>query len=185
MKKITGIVVILFAVALLVAACQKKKEEQSSQFKYPAGTVQTGPVQTLDEIRLLQDEVKKDPGNVRSWVKLGNDLMDGARYEEAIDAYQKALSLDPRNVDVRVDMGTCYRRVGKPEIAVKEFRKAIEIDPRHIYAHKNLAVVLAYDLKDNKGAIKQFEEVLALEPNGADAGMIRAEIGRLKAEGKK
>ncbi|MEJ2683045.1 MAG: tetratricopeptide repeat protein [Candidatus Sulfobium sp.] len=184
MKKLIVAIVMIFAVAFLVAACQKK-EEESPRFKYPAGTGQTGPMQALDEIKLLQETVKKDPGNVRAWIKLGNDLMDGARYDDAIDAYRKALALDPKDVDVRVDMGTCYRRTGKPEIAAREFRKAIEIDPSHVTAHKNLAVVLAFDMKDNKGAIKQFEKVLALAPNAADAGRIKMEIERLKAEGQK
>jgi cytochrome c-type biogenesis protein CcmH/NrfG len=181
MKKI---IVIFFAFAVLVTACQKK-EEEAPRSSYPAGPVESGPMQTLDEIKLLQDAVKKDPGNVEAWTKLGNDLMDGARFDDAIDAYQKALALDPKNVDVRVDMGTCYRRTGRPEIAAREFRKAIEIDPNHVTAHKNLAIVLAYDMKDNKGALEQFEKVLALEPNAEDAGRIRTEIERLKAEGKK
>ncbi|MEJ2695670.1 MAG: tetratricopeptide repeat protein [Candidatus Sulfobium sp.] len=185
MKRITVIILMLFAFALLFAACQKK-EDQEAGTSYPAGTVETGPpVQTFDEIRLLQEEVKNDPGNAEVWIKLGNDLMDGARYDEAIDAYQKALALEPRDVNVRVDMGICYRRTGRPEIAAREFRKAIEIEPNHITAHKNLAIVLAYDMKDNKGAITQFEKALALAPNAADAGRIKMEIERLKAEGKK
>lgn len=184
MKKLIVIMAMIFAVAVIVSACQKKSE-QSPQFKYPAGTGESGPMQALDEIKLLQETVKKDPGNVQAWIRLGNDLMDGARYDDAIDAYHKALALDPRNVDVRVDMGTCYRRTGKPEVAAREFRKAIELDPNHVTAHKNLAVVLAFDMKDNKGAIKQFEKVLALAPNAADAGRIKMEIERLKAEGKK
>jgi cytochrome c-type biogenesis protein CcmH/NrfG len=181
MKKI---IVIFFAFAVLVTACQKK-EEEAPRSSYPAGPVESGPMQTLDEIKLLQDAVKKDPGNVEAWTKLGNDLMDGARFDEAIDAYQKALALAPKNVDVRVDMGTCYRRTGRPEIAAREFRKAIEIDPNHVTAHKNLAIVLAYDMKDNKDALEQFEKALALEPNAEDAGRIKMEIERLKAEGKK
>lgn len=185
MKKITVIIVALFAAVLLLAACQKKQAEQQTRLKYPAGPVETGPLQAPDEIKLLQETAKKDPGNVQIWIKLGNDLMDGARYDEAIGAYHKALALDPKDVNVRVDMGTCYRRVGKPEIAAREFRKAIKIDPNHLTAHKNLAIVLAFDLKNNKEAIKQFEKALALDPNAADAGTIRLEIARLKAESKK
>lgn len=185
MKKISAVVIMLFALALLFTACQKKEDQQSAGFKYPGGSVETGPVQTVDKIKLLQDVVRKDPDNVSSWIQLGNDLMDASRYEEAIGAYQKALALDPKDVNVRVDMGTCYRRTGKSKIAAKEFRKAIKMDPNHVTAHKNLAIVLAFDLKDRKGAIKQFEKALALDPNSSDAGTIRAEIAKLKAEGKK
>lgn len=184
MQKITAIIVMLLAAALIVPACQKK-QEKTTEARYPAGPLQTAPMQPLDEIGILRDAVKKDPGNVRAWIKLGNDFMDSARYDGAIEAYKKALALDPKDVDVRVDMGTCYRRIGKPKVAVMEFRKAIEINPNHIMAHRNLAVVLAFDMKDGKGAIKEFRKALSLDPNAADAGKIRMEIERLKAEGNK
>ena len=126
----------------------------------------------------------KDPHNGKAWIRLGNLLMDTNRFGEAIDSYQKALDIDPGNVDVRVDMGVCYRNTGKPEIAVKEFRKAIEINPSHVNAHKNLAIVLAYDLHDSAGAAKEFEKSLQLEPNAPDAARIKNEIQKLRASTK-
>lgn len=170
MRKIIGVALVV----LLTAACQQK-EEPKPQFELP-----TAPVQTQDDTKLLQEAVKKDPGNINAWIKLGNTLMDTSNFNEAIDAYQKALDIDPKNVNVRVDMGTCYRNTGRPDIAVKEFRKAIEIDKNHAYAHKNLAVVLAYDLKDNAQAVKEFERYLQLEPNSPDADKVREEIKKFK-----
>jgi tetratricopeptide (TPR) repeat protein len=84
-------------------------------------------------------------------------------------------------VDVRVDMGTCYRNTGRPDRAVEEYRKALAINPRHLNAHRNLGVVLAFDLGDKKQAIKAFEEYLRLSPNAPDADQLRQEIARLKA----
>ncbi len=171
-------IIVMMAVVILIASCQKK-EEPKAQYRFPSG-----PVQTQEETKLLEEFVKKEPGNVNAWVKLGNALMDSRRFAEAIDAYQKALSLDPKSVDVRVDMGTCYRNIGKPDMAVAEYRKAIEIDPRHSYAHRNLGVVLADDLHDNAQAIKEFEKFLELAPNGSDAVQIRQKVEQLK-EAKK
>lgn len=160
---------------LLLANCQKK-EEPKVQTPYPAGPVQGG-----NEIALLQDIVKKDPKNVGALIKLGNMLMDTHRFHEAIDSYQKAIELDPKNVDVRVDMGTCYRNVGQPDRAVEEYRKVLAINPSHLNAHRNLGVVLAFDLGDKKQAIKEFEEYLRLSPNAPDANQLRQETARLKA----
>ncbi len=174
MKKI----LVVMAVVLLIASC-KQKEEPKAQYQFP-----TGPVQTQDDIKLLEDFVKKEPGNVHGWIRLGNTLMDNRRFAEAVDAYQKALAIDPKNVDVRVDMGTCYRNIGKPDTAVTEYKKALEIDPRHINAHKNLGVVLADDLHDRAGAVKEFEKVLEIAPNEPDAMQIRQMIQQLK-EAKK
>jgi tetratricopeptide (TPR) repeat protein len=169
------ILIACLASFLLLANCQKK-EEPKAQAPYPAG-----PVHEENEIALLQNIVKQDPRNVRAWIKLGNSLMDTHRYQEAIDAYQKAIELDPKNMDVMVDMGTCYRNIGRPDSAVEEYRKAIAINPRHPNAHRNLGVVLAFDLGDKKQAIKEFEEYLRLSPNAPDDYQLRQEIARLKS----
>ena len=171
MKKI----LILLLMMLAVLSCQKKEEPQSqSQTAFP-------PVQTADEIKHLQEIVAGDPKNLDAWTELGNHLMDAGRFQEAIDAYDKSLALDQKNVDVRVDMGVCYRRIGKPEIAVREFRKAIEFNPNHVNAHKNLAIVLEYDMRDGAAAAAEFQKTLDLDPQAPDAERIKQEIEKLKA----
>jgi tetratricopeptide (TPR) repeat protein len=172
MKKVVALLLLVLAFS-----CQKK-EEPKTQYRFPTGPVQSVPLQ--DETALLKDAVKNDPKNVAAWIKLGNASMDTGRFNEAIDAYQKALALDPGNVDVRVDMGTCYRNIGRPDIAAKEYRKAIGINPNHLNAHRNLGVVLSDDLKDNKGAVKEFEKYLQLAPNAPDAQKIRALVQQIK-----
>jgi tetratricopeptide (TPR) repeat protein len=173
MKKIHIVLILCF---ILFANCEKK-EEHPVQTPMPSGIIQIN-----QEMQLLQDAVKKDPKNVVVWIKLGNLFMDSARYSEAIDSYVKALELDPKNVDVRVDMGTCYRRVGMADRAAEEFREAISINPLHPYAHRNLGVVLAFDLHDKKQAIKEFEEFIKLSPNTPDSQQIRNLMNKLKSE---
>jgi cytochrome c-type biogenesis protein CcmH/NrfG len=171
MKKI----IVAVMVILSVAAC-KQKEEPKGQYQFP-----TGPAVSQDNTKLLEDFVKKEPGNVEAWIKYGNALMDTKRFNEAVGAYEKALAIDPKNVDVRVDMGTCYRNSGRPADAAKEYRKALEIDPRHLNAHMNLGVVLAYDLQDKAQAVKEFEKVLELDPNGPNSAKIRSIVQQLKS----
>ncbi len=168
MKKL----IILVSLVFIMASCQQK-EEPKSQFSVP-------PLQSQDTLKRAQEMVKNDPSNVNAWIQLGNISMDTSRFNEAIEAYQKALNIDPRNVDVRVDMGTCYRNIGKPDVAVKEYRKALEINPNHPNGHKNLAIVLAYDLKDNLQAAKEFERYVQLVPNAPDAEKARQEMQRLR-----
>jgi regulator of sirC expression with transglutaminase-like and TPR domain len=66
-------------------------------------------------------------------------------------------------------------------MAVKEYRKALETDPKHLQAIKNLGIVYAYDLHDNKEAVKAFEKALAVAPNDPDAERLKQEIQKLKA----
>ena len=165
---------VLLSVFILVA-CQQK-QEPGSQYQGPVGTMPS-----MSDTKMLEEVVRKDPRNVDALIKLGNVNMDTHRFQEAIDAYQKALELDPKNVDVRVDMGTCYRNIGRADRAVEEYRKAIEINPRHINAHKNLGIVFAFDLKDRAGAVKAIERYLELAPNDPDAGRFRQMVADLKA----
>jgi tetratricopeptide (TPR) repeat protein len=169
------IILIIIALPVMVFTSCQQKETPKSQEQAPVGVMHSG-----EEIRLLQEVVKKDPGNGDAWIKLGNNLMDSSRFDEAIEAYQKALAIDPKNVDVRVDIGSCYRRAGKPDRAVEEYRTALKLDPNHLNGHKNLAIVLAYDLHDRAQAVKEFEKALALAPNAPDADRIKQTIQELK-----
>jgi len=174
MKKI----IVVCMLVLVVAVGCSKREEPKGETVYPGGGMQ---MKSPDEIRRLEQVAKLAPKNVEAWITLGNALMDSSRFNEAVDAYQKALALDPKNVDVRVDMGTCYRGLKKPENAIEEYRKAVKINPNHLNAHRNMAVVLAFDLHEKKQAIKEFEKYLELAPNAPDANNIRQSIRELSA----
>ena len=167
--------VLVFLVAVFLFANCQKKEEPKVQSPFPAGTIAV-----QDKIVQLQELVKQNPKNLNAWAELGNSLMDSGRFPEAVDSYQKALELDPKNSDVRVDMGTCYRSAGQPDRAAEEYRKAIASTPGHPNAHRNLGIVLAFDLKNNREAIREFEEYLRVAPNAPDAQRIFKLIAELK-----
>jgi len=185
--------VLIFFAALSLFGCQQK-DDSKPQFQPPvgqtgqgmqeSGPVASGPIQGFDKVKMLQEVAAKDPKNMNAWIELGNILMDSRRFAEAVEPYQKALAMDPKNVDVRVDMGTCLKESGKPDMAIMEYKKALEYNPDHMNANKNMAVVLTYNLKDGKQALKYFEKALALAPNAPDAGAIKAEIDKIKAAAK-
>jgi tetratricopeptide (TPR) repeat protein len=81
-----------------------------------------------------------------------------------------------------VDQGTCYRGIGKFDKAVEQYRKALKIDPKFPNGHRNLAVVLAYDLHDTKEGIKEFQKYLEIAPNAPDVETIRQTIRELSAK---
>ena len=178
MKKALFALCALLALAALIGCKNKSADVPVTQ---GGGTGLSAPVMadTDAETRVLKDVLKNDPKNVDALIKLGNLYMDTNRFADAIDSYGRALVITPNNVDVRVDMGTCYRRLGHPDTAVQEYRKALTIDPRHLNAHMNLGVVLEYDIKDNKGALAEFEKYMELAPNSPNAPAVKEEIAKL------
>ncbi len=121
-------------------------------------------------------ETKQEPLTGEAWVKLGHWHMDAKRFAEAIIAYHKALAINPNDADVLTDLGTCMKEIGEPKQAIEQYRMAIKINPNHPMAHRNMGIVLATDLKDNKNAIKELEKYLNLDPNAADAESVRRYI---------
>jgi len=181
MKRILSIILVLIVVAGMFG-CQQKKE-QKSQITYGDNQVATLPPQMPSQLQIdqLQMAVKASPKSVEAWTNLGNALMDAQRFGEAVDAYEKSLALEPKNVNVIVDQGTCYRGVGKFDKAVEQYRKALKIDPNFPNAHRNLGVVLSYDLHNNKDGIKSFQRYLEIMPNAPDSETIRQTIRELSA----
>jgi len=117
-----------------------------------------------EDIRIAKSILEKDPRDLQALITLGNAYFDTDRYQEAIDAYSKALAIDPKNPDVRTDMGIMYRRLGQFDKAIESFRQVARDNPMHVNSRFNLGVVLKHDKKDFLGAIQAWEEFLKLEP---------------------
>jgi cytochrome c-type biogenesis protein CcmH/NrfG len=115
-------------------------------------------------IAALESETAKSPLNLEAWIQLGNEYFDTDQHEKAIRAYQKALELNPADANVWTDLGIMYRRNGNPQKAIECFDKAIAADPKHEPSRLNKGIVLLHDLKDFDGALKVWEDLLAVNP---------------------
>lgn len=116
------------------------------------------------KILALEKEVAAAPNNKDTWMRLGNLYFDTDNFESAIRAYEKYLSLNPNNANVQTDLGVMYRRNGQPKNAVEAFDKAIKIDPKHEVSRFNKGIVLLHDLSDKEGALRAWEELIAVNP---------------------
>lgn len=115
-------------------------------------------------IALLEKETARNPGDVKAWTELGNLYFDTGKFEKAIFAYKKSLTIDPKNADVWTDLGIMYRRIGKPSEAIKAFDKAVAVDPGHEASRFNKGVVLMHDLNDPRGALAAWEDLAKVNP---------------------
>jgi cytochrome c-type biogenesis protein CcmH/NrfG len=128
----------------------------------------------------LEKMLAADPQNVQAAIQVGNEYFDAGQFQNAVDAYQRALKLDARNADVLTDMATGYRKLGKTGECVAALRQALEVDPNHALALFNLGVVLRDDAKDDAGALKVWEQFLEKAGDSPHAVMVKPWVGQLK-----
>src|SRR6185312_7942529 len=89
----------------------------------------------------LLENLKQNPRDFDTLVKVGNLYYDSKLYPESIKYYEHALKLRPENSDVRTDMGTAYWYTGNPDQAIAEFNRALKYNATHPGTLFNMGVV--------------------------------------------
>jgi tetratricopeptide (TPR) repeat protein len=143
-------------------------------------------------IKVLNEGTQVDPNRDLLWFKLGDAYRQSAakqtdpaekksRYEQAGNAYQKAIDLktanpDPKDADASQklaayynNMAEVYHKSGKNDEAVAAYNKAAQLDPTRAAQYEfNIGAVLTNSGKVDD-AIVAFDKVIAADPTKADA----------------
>lgn len=84
-----------------------------------------------DSVGILENAVKRYPGDSQLWVGLGNALVDHARglTPPAELAYRRAAAIAPAHPGARFFYGLALARSGDPQGAVATWRKILETAP--------------------------------------------------------
>ena len=112
------------------------------------------------------------------------------RYGEAMTAYQAVLKRDPNNVDALTHMGLIAAIAAQgtehgPEMATRSldlFERALAIDPNYGPALLYRGQVLYEVRKDAAGAIRSWEQFLAVSPPGEDRERVVQMIAAARAQ---
>lgn len=100
-------------------------------------------------------------------IERGDDLFSDERYDEAVEAYTKAIKLDPKNAQTYIDRGLTYRQLGKYAEALRDYRQALQIDDTLPFAHEGVAWILATakddSIRNGKLAIEHAQRSRAQE----------------------
>ncbi len=131
----------------------------------------------------LLAQLKTNPNDFDTVVKLGNLYYDSQAYPQAIEYYEKAIGLQPENADVRTDLGTAYWYTGNADKAIASFDKALTIRPNHAATLFNLGIVKWQGKKDPKGAIVAWEKLLQTNPDYPQKDQVQMLIDRAKMHG--
>ena len=106
-----------------------------------------------------------------TWNYLGVAYWNMGRFDEARDAYQRALSLDSDYAIVFNNLGSLYLtrflKLKQPEdlaAATEDFRKAISTDPKYASAYNGLGAALR-QAGDLDGAVEAWKKAVELKPD--------------------
>ena len=143
-------------------------------------------------VNTLSEATQIDANRDLLWFKLGDAYRQSAtkqtdstekqkRYQEAADAYKKAIDLktanpDPKDADANVKLAAYYNNLaeanaksGKIDDAVANYNKAAQLDPARAGQYNfNIGAVLTNAGKVDD-AITAFDRVIAADPSKAEA----------------
>ncbi|MGC9346708.1 MAG: tetratricopeptide repeat protein [Anaerolineae bacterium] len=107
-----------------------------------------------------------------------DELIEQARYVEALAHLRHILSQYPRYLDAYYLLGKTMLEADLPEVAIDVFRRALTADPEHLMSRIGLG--LAHERRGNlNAAIWNLERALELDPGNADiADELRRLVGR-------
>jgi tetratricopeptide (TPR) repeat protein len=119
-------------------------------------------------------------GQYRAWLSLGR-VLEAAKPEEAIAAYQKASTLQPKEAEPYLSAGLLFEKEGKFSDAEQAYKQALAVDPKASDAVTGLANVYMRERRFGE-AEEYLRRMLVAQPDYA-AGHLQ--LGRvLAANGK-
>jgi tetratricopeptide (TPR) repeat protein len=95
-------------------------------------------------------------------------LTDPRRYEEALEAFDRALASDPQNLEALMGKGQVLAELGRYEEALRMFDRALELNPDSAETLVDRGKVLAR-LAYYEEALRMFDRALAVIPHSAEA----------------
>lgn len=124
------------------------------------------------------------PIDAESRLKHGMSLLARGRIDDAVEEFQKIITVRPEYVLSYVNLGFAYRQEGQFEKALTALRKAKEIDPKNPAVHSQLGAVYL-DFGNFDDAAKAYLTTTEINPADADAlanlGLDLAQDGKIQS----
>jgi len=117
-------------------------------------------------LRSIHQATLAAPTNGRYQFGLGQVLDALQRWDEAADAYRRALADDPSSHDARIALGVALQRGGRPNQAAAAYRSALQLKAEDPATLGNLGAALR-EMGDVDAAINILERAAALDPLSA------------------
>jgi tetratricopeptide (TPR) repeat protein len=143
----------------------------------------TAPAQPTLNVQPMSGVIQDNSHRPEALYQLGRYYQGQLRHQEAVQAYQRALSKNPKLAEAHNAIGAIHASEGKFDLAIQEFNAAIALHPYSAHFHNNLGYVHLLSRQEEQ-AVVALAEAQRLDPQNprAAANMKLARERLLNAE---
>jgi tetratricopeptide (TPR) repeat protein len=123
-------------------------------------------------VEWVSNAIKVDP-KAEYVSTLGTVFQRAGKLEEAMKAFDKAISLQPENADFWKSIGAVLIDLNRPDEALSALERALGLRPRYVDA-ANLSGLILHRKERYSEALERFNLSLEVRPDQADALYMRA-----------
>ncbi|MFI5339212.1 MAG: tetratricopeptide repeat protein [Candidatus Methylomirabilales bacterium] len=122
--------------------------------------------------------IQIDGGFTDAYKWLGDLLVNSPRrlYDQAIQAYQKAVELSPDYAEAFVGLGDARQAKGQYDEAIAEYRKALRLEPENARVHFGLGKIYYNEKQLYHEAVAEYEQAIKLDPKFIEARLNLADL---------
>ena len=143
----------------------KAPTDQRDAAKQKVSDLATQAVAEFQEAQKASPE--KDPNQHLFWARMGEAYDLAGRNDDAINAYQQAVTIKPDNPNYYNNLGNVLGRVGKIDDARAAYTKSAELDPPNAaLAWRNFGISL-YQANRMTEAIEPLKKSAEIDPKNA------------------
>jgi tetratricopeptide (TPR) repeat protein len=129
------------------------------------------PAEQIAQLVALLEGSTRLPATVLTaddYLTRGDAYYEAGDYQQALDAYNRALELRPDDPDTLNNRGNALGKLERHEQALKDYNRALELEPHDPDTLSNHGAALA-NVGRHEDALKDFNRALELRPDHPDA----------------
>ncbi len=122
--------------------------------------------------------IQLDPSFPDAYKWLGDLLVNSPRrlYDQAVQAYLKAVELSPDYAEALVGLGDARQAKGQFDEAIAEYRKALRLEPENARVHFGLGKIYYNEKQLYHESVAEYQRAIELEPRFLEAHLSLGEI---------
>ncbi len=122
--------------------------------------------------------IQLDPTFQDAYKWLGDLLVNSPRrlYDQAIQAYQKAVELAPDYAEAWIGLGDARQAKGQYDEAIVEYQKALALEPENARVHYGLGKIYYNEKQLYHEAVAEYQRAIQMDPKFLEAHLSLGEI---------